>query len=265
MNRAVIRAFRATDDPDACRKYLEGHRRVLEAHGVKKVSSASNDWMENPSVYVVSVEDTSGERVLGGSRIHAADGVHPLPFELATGYMDPKIYERVHASREKGAAEICGLWNSVEVAGLGIGSYFATRAAVCVVSQLGIRSIWALCAPYTIRWSKRLGYDVVTELGKDGTFYYPKLNLLATIVLNQDTEDLSAVRPHEQEKIEELKDQPDQVRVESPPGKRFEVEIDYRLRLNNLELESPYAIGEVGPREPWPFEDDKEFEQLPEF
>ena len=33
---AIIRAFRAVDDPTSCDQYIDGHRRVLEAYGVTK-------------------------------------------------------------------------------------------------------------------------------------------------------------------------------------------------------------------------------------
>ena len=124
---AKIRAFRATDHFELCRKFIEGHKRVLEAVGVTEVTSSKDDWAYNPGAFVILVESDDGEKVLGGARVHAAGGNQPLPMEEAAGYMDPKVYDMVKSYSENGTGEVCGLWNSVEVAGLGIGSIFGTQ------------------------------------------------------------------------------------------------------------------------------------------
>lgn len=87
-----IRAFRAIDDPESSQRFIDGHRKVLEVHGVKKVTSANNSWAENPAVFVVIVESLDRKKVYGGARVHAAGGTQPLPIEEATGFMDPKIH-----------------------------------------------------------------------------------------------------------------------------------------------------------------------------
>ena len=59
-----IRAFRAVDDYEACMKFIEGHRRLLEIHfGVAKVTSTSNDWVHSENTIVIIVEDETGEKV----------------------------------------------------------------------------------------------------------------------------------------------------------------------------------------------------------
>jgi hypothetical protein len=259
----TIRAFRSVDDPEACERFIEGHRRVLEAHGVKKVTSSNNDWKDNPAVFVVNVESQDKQKVYGGARIHVADGKHPLPIELATGYLDSSIYNRVFQERRQGTAELCGLWNSIEVAGMGIGSFFATRAAVVITQQIGIKALWGLCAPYTVRWAQRLGSEIVKDIGNQGTFYYPRLDLIATVVLMRDTEDLQSIRPYESQKILSLRQQPNQILFEPPPGKRQEVEIKYELLLPSARKDE-YVYPNLSEREIWPFEENR-MEQLPEF
>lgn len=232
MERKVrIRAFRAIDDKEASHRFVEGHARVLSAHGVKKVTSLNYEWMEWPSVFVILVEGVDEEKVYGGARVHAADGIHQLPIEEATGYMDNTIYDVVSEQAKNGTGELCGLWNSVEVAGLGVGSFFATRAGVIISEQLGINSLFALCAPYTVRWAERVGCRVLKEVGNEGTFYYPKIDLLATAVLMRDAIKAEGAKPSEREKIMILRENPVQVLQENPPGKRFYVDIDYQLKI----------------------------------
>lgn len=260
----TIRAFRSIDDPDACDRFINGHRRVLEAHGVKKVTSSNNEWKSNPAVFVVNVESEDKQKVYGGARIHVADGEHPLPIELATGYLDASIYDHVYRERQRGTGELCGLWNSMEVAGMGIGSFFATRAAVVIATQIGIHSLWGLCAPYTVRWAQRLGSEIVEEIGNKGTFFYPKLDLIATVVLMRDTTDLGSLRPYEREKIEQLRSRPNQIMLEPPPGKRQEVEIRYELELPSAHFGEFHYPDLPLVRPAWEVERSGH-EQLPEF
>lgn len=239
-----IRAFRAVDDPESSQKFIDGHRKVLEVHGVKKVTSANHAWAHNPAVFVIIVESLDGKKVYGGARVHAAGGTQQLPIEEATGFMDNKIYDLVKKLSIDGTGELCGLWNSIEVAGLGVGSFFATRAGAVITEQLGIKSLFALCAPYTVRWAERVGCKILTEVGNQGTFYYPKLDLLATAVLLEDTATLEHARGSEQRKIQELRQKLQQVTTEVSPGRRIEVEVEYDLLLPNIkpgEFKDPFS------------------------
>ena len=260
----TIRAFRAIDDPAACERFISGHRRVLEAHGVKKVTSSNNEWADNPSVFVVNVESEDKTKVYGGARIHASDGVNALPIELATGYLDKSIYDRVHSLRPEGTGELCGLWNSLEVAGLGIGSFFATRAATAIANQIGLKSLWGLCAPYTVRWAERLGSRIQYDIGNKGTFYYPKLDLVATVVLLEDSTTLETVRPYEREQMFDLRTNPIQVKQEAPPGKRNVVDIKYELKIASANTEE-FLLPPGLARKPYSFEQIDNTHHLPEF
>jgi hypothetical protein len=231
-----IRAFRAVDDYQASMRFVEGHRRLLELFGVKEVTSANHDWVYNPGVFVVLVESLDGSKIFGGSRVHAANGVQALPIEEAVGYMDKNIYSMVSKLRKEGTGELCGLWNSREVAGLGIGAYFATRAGVTLSSMIGISSMFALCASYTVKFAMRVGCNIVTELGNNGTFYYPKQDLLATTVLLADTETLSLAVPEEREIMFDLRQKPQQVKNEINPLRKNELEIHYDLKIDNLNV-----------------------------
>jgi hypothetical protein len=114
-----IRAFRAMHDPDTCLRFILGHQKVLENHGIYKVSSSAVDWMYSPSVFVIVVESMDRTKLFGGARIHAFSEKELLPIEEATGQMDKRIHTVVRKRAEKGTGELCGLWNSIEVAGPG--------------------------------------------------------------------------------------------------------------------------------------------------
>ncbi len=149
-----LRAFRAIDDPYACELFYQGHAKVLTNIGVKQVTSSNNGWMSNPGAYVLIVESLNGEKVYGGARVHDACGSEPLPLEQATYAMDPRIRDIIGRKTLNGTGEICGLWNSREIAGYGIGSVFLFRAAIAVCMQIGLTSLFGLCAPYTLPMAK---------------------------------------------------------------------------------------------------------------
>ncbi|WP_270090166.1 hypothetical protein [Sphingobacterium sp. SYP-B4668] len=228
-----LRAFRAVDDPKTCERFIEGHAHVLTAIGVKKVTSSRNDWMYNPAAFVLIVESLDGENVYGGARIHVAGGSQPLPIEEATGNMDPKIFDLVWRYAQDGAGEGCGLWNSREIAGYGIGSIFLTRAAIAIAPQIGLKSLFALCAPYTINLTKSVGYRLETSVGNEGTFYYPKLDLLATTMILDDVSNLQSASEEDRNAILALRSQGDIVRIEELRSKK--IEIQYQLQLSNMD------------------------------
>lgn len=234
-NSVKIRAFRAVDDPESCQRFIDGHRRVLENHGIMKVTSSNNEWAQNPAAYVLIVTSPEDEnKILGGARIHAADGVHKLPIELATGELDPRIYDIVKEKSLQGTCELCGLWNSREVAGMGVGAFFTTKAGVVVAEQLGLTSIFALCSPYTVRFAEKVGCRVMAGVGNNGTFYYPKLDLVATAVLLEDCNTLDQADPFEKDRILELREKPNQIVVEKAPIRNIEFTIHYDLEIKNI-------------------------------
>lgn len=228
-----IRAFRAIDDRIGCERFLEGHRRVLTSIGIKEVASAKAEWMEQKSVFVIIVESEDGTQVLGGARIHAADGINQLPIEEATSIFDEKIFRLVKSKMPEGTGEICGLWNSRQVAGMGIGSMFLTLAAVAIAPHIGLKSLFALCAPYTVEMAQSVGYHIVTEIGNNGTFYYPKLDLLATVMLLENTETLALANENEKSRVLKLRNEPAGKSIHLLKNNK-EVEIDFQLHIAQI-------------------------------
>ncbi|MFI5221138.1 MAG: hypothetical protein ACHQK8_02345 [Bacteroidia bacterium] len=238
-----IRAFRAIDHYNLCLKFIEGHTRVLDAVGVKQVTSSNDEWAYNPGAFVILVESDDGQKVLGGARVHAVGGNQPLPLEEATGYMDSRIYNVIRDYSMNGTGEVCGLWNSIEVAGLGIGSIFLIRAALAISDQIGLQSMFALCSPYTTRIAGNYGFLVETGLGNNGTFYYPKIDLLATIVLQKDAPHLTNATVLESDRIFDLRNRPQQQAREE--GRKNTIEIDYDLSISSANTEEFKLAGKM--------------------
>ncbi len=226
-----IRAFRATEDPETCLRFIEGHRRVLTIYGIENITTNSDNWIYNSAIFVVVVESLDGKKLFGGARVQAANGITPLPIEEATGDMDNKVYDVVKHYRQFGTGELSGLWNSKEVAGLGIGSFFPSRTSVVIAEQLGLTTMFSLCAPATVRFNQWIGSSVLTTVGNNGIFYYPKIDLLATACFLPDVEELKNAAVREREKMFYLRQNPQCIVKEKSPFKNMYVNVHYNLTI----------------------------------
>lgn len=232
-----IRAFRATEDPETCELFAKEHKRVLEDHGIMQVTSSNHEWITNSACFVIAVETLNGEKLLGGTRIQVANGLEPLPIEMATGGMDPKIFNIIKEKSINGVGEICGLWNSKEATGLGLGIYFSTQSAMAICQQIGLSSLFVLCAPYTVDTIKQFGGTEYSKIGNKGTFYYPKIDLLATTMYIEDLSSFKQTRADKQGRLMSLLKNPKQIRVEKVPKNDTIINIHYNLIVNNVSVE----------------------------
>ncbi len=226
-----IRVFRAIDDIEACQKYIEGHVRVLKVYGITMITSAKTDWFTNPNVYVISAESEDGSKIYGGARIQIADETFPLPIETALIEKDQLIHSLVKDLAPRGTAELCGLWNSREVAGYGLGSNYLVRVGVAIASFLKLETLFALCAPVTVSNSERVGFIVEKRLGDNGLFFYPKEDLVATAVLLCDVNELSTADPTERQRIFDLRNNPVQTTIERGIKATTTFELSYNLKI----------------------------------
>ncbi|MGH2644488.1 MAG: hypothetical protein ACRDE2_11105, partial [Chitinophagaceae bacterium] len=225
-----IRVFRADKSPDECQRYIEGHRKVLEAYGVTQVTSANLDWLKESFTYIIMVESATTGEALGGARLQLTGGAIPLPIETAIDKMDPRISEFVKEKKQSGTTcEYCGLWNSRKIAGYGVGSILLVRIGIAMLSQLNVGSIFAFCSPATVPISMSVGYSIIRSIGINGTFYYPKEDLLATALIIEDPLTLNDAEHGERDKIFDLRKNPKQRIIEH--GRRGEIEVTYDLRM----------------------------------
>jgi hypothetical protein len=224
-----VRIIRAIDDVDATEKYIYGHHKVLESYGITKVTSADRSWALNPHVYLILFESMEDFRVLGGGRIQLRTSNFPLPFETAIVDIDPRIVPFMDEFGDLEVAEYCGLWNSREVAGYGIGSIYLVRVGIAILPQLKLKKLFGLSSPVTLSISKSVGYEIIASLGDNGSFYYPKEGLIATALEISDIDNLPLANPAEKEYILELRKKINFKTVESGP--RGEMELQFELKI----------------------------------
>lgn len=234
LKRVKVRVFRADKHREDCQSYIEGHHKVLEAYGVTHVTSANLDWLNEPYTYVIIVESTETGEAFGGGRLQLSGGSIPLPIETAIDQLDPRIYDIVKEKSINGTCEYCGLWNSRKMAGYGIGSIILVRIGIAILSQLNVGSILAFCSPATVPISMSVGYRIITRLGNNGTFYYPKEDLLATALIIEDPLTIKNADSKERDIIFSLRDNPKQQVIEY--GRRGDIEVTYELQIPQDEI-----------------------------
>ena len=186
----TINTFKAKLHPRECKDFIVEHTKVLQVFDIANITSAKTDWAFSKSSIIITIRNAENNQMMGGGRIQVADGILPLPIEDAVGGMDANIYEVIEKHRKEGTAEFCGLWNTRQTAKMGIGSEFLGNLIIAISSQLGIKSLFGLAAPSTVREGLKQGFIVQEDLGEKGTFYYPKINLVATVLKIPDVNNL---------------------------------------------------------------------------
>lgn len=224
-----FRCFRAIDEPETCETYLEGHVKILRDFGVTNITSNNQEWTSDPMTFCVIAE--RGEEMVGGIRLQVADGTLPLPIEKAIGHMDGRVFDLVSAyMSDGGVGELCGLWNSKGVSGMGI-SVRLVRAAISIIDQLQFRTLVGICAEYTMVMFSRVGFVVNTGLGIKGEFAYPDPRYITRVLGIMNAETLETAHPEDKASMLDLRANPVQVREET--GKKGKLILEYDLVLKN--------------------------------
>lgn len=228
-----IRAFRAIDDIETCERYLEGHRRVLIDFKIAQITTNNSTWFYNPMIYVIVAESADGREVYGGTRIQVKEEQAMLPVEEALYKMDPAVLNWVQSYRPDGIGELCGLWSSRKVSGLGY-SVLLTRAAIArasivVLDQLYLKAMLVLCGPYTVNLALSMGFVIEESIGDKGSFIYPRPDLLARVLIIKDMQFLNSANPKERNDILSLRQNLKQVRIEK--GVKGNIEVEYDLQI----------------------------------
>jgi len=233
LSEVKIRVYKAVNNNIACHRFHKGHAEVLKSYGIKKVTSASIEWFSDPSVYFIMVESKSGNEIYGGARFHVKNNTHKLPIEDALGKLDPKIYDLVGTGNQNKTGELCGLWNSKMMSGSGL-SILLTRAVVAragitMAGLLDLKSVYILCAPWTVQMVKNTGFRIEKSIGNEGTFIYPTPDLIATLLVVSDISTLKTAKPEDRSLIFDLRLHPRQKKLEKSSKGPIEVEYDLML------------------------------------
>lgn len=228
LAKLKVRIFRAVDEPETCLRYLIAHRHVLGLFDILGITSNSEGWMTNPDTVVLVAESPIDGELLCGIRVQKA-GIHePLPIETAVGKLDPKTGCLVRMHTLAGAGELCGLWVSRKVAGLGL-SFLLTRMAISILNQMGITTMFGICAELTLLMFQGVGFEVEESLGNAGTFCYPRNDMLAYALIMPDAIGLDCAAPADRVIIGSFR--ASLTGIAESAGAKGAITVEYDLRL----------------------------------
>lgn len=233
---AQIRVFRADQYPERCHALVDGHQAVLQAYGIQKLATFNREWIGNPEVLVVAAisegpgVDGRNERILGGARMHHATAVDNLPLMQAIGGQDAGLANHMKAYVDEGAYELGGMWNSIELAGMGVEATFLIKAAMAALTMVGGRHLFALTSPVTRRMQAALGFHTEEGIGEDGFFTYPTPKLRATIARYTFPEQLEEARPEVKELLQGIWQDPIGM-VHKVMGPKGELKVQFKIEL----------------------------------
>ena len=233
---AEVHVFRADQHADICHELVDGHQAVLQAYGIKKLTTFNRDWIGNPNVIVIAAlgqgtgVDSRSRRVLGGARMHGVQTVDQLPLMKAIGGQDPQLGGHMERYVEEGAFELGGMWNSIEMAGMGVEATFLIQAAMATLTMVGGRHLFALTSPVTRRMQKPLAFFTEEGIGDDGYFTYPTPKLRATIARYTFPEQLEDAQPEVRALLEGIWQDPEGM-VHQVHGPKGELNLKFRLEV----------------------------------
>jgi len=181
IDEVVLKILRASEDVVLCQAMVEGHKRVLHAYGIKNISSFNTDWMGRDDVILIVAMSADGNKILAGTRLQSGDKPEDLPLYQAVGHMDEGLKPWLATLLKDQTMELNGMWNSIELAGMGLGVEWMVQSAMASMSILDLRNILALTSPVTRKMRDKMGWSIKDQFGDDGYFKYPNDKLLASI------------------------------------------------------------------------------------
>lgn len=222
-----IFSFKAIDRPDLCKQYIDGHTNLLKEHGITKLTSSDKKWCSNPDSYVLFVKDILTNEIIAGARLDIKNENYSLPIEDAISDKDKQIYNfALKKMEDGGVGEICGLWICKKYLGLGL-AVILLRADLSLAIPLNVKTLLFLCSDNTKNMLNNMGCVVEPSIGNNGTFYYPKFDLIATVMVLSDMKKMKNAKPQDRERILSLGINPNQNFVEITPN--AEMNVNYFL------------------------------------
>jgi len=232
-----IRIYKAIDNLKACERFSKGHSEVLTGLNIKKVTSSNISWYDDPDVYLILIESQNGDDLYAGMRIHIKNKDYQLPIESALDKLDHDVSILTSREGESKTGEMCGMWCQKKMAGNNFGKIMmragVAKIAIFLAEKYNLKSVFTLCAPWTLKMVLNMGFQVEKSIGNKGQYPYPSPDLVATVCSLRDVETLKYALDNERDDILSLRKTPKQKKKEHI--KLGIIEIEYNLIMSHEE------------------------------
>ena len=173
LREVTLHVFASSDDVDLSRRFADGHKAVLSASGISKLTSFGEEWVGDPDTTLFLLTCQNEEVLLSGMRLQKRQTDHALPMERAVGAEHPQVKATLDEVQAEGCAEFCALWSRRETAMAGIGMLPMACVGLGLMPRLDIRHGYAFMGVNMRPIQRELGFSVKTDWGEDGVFPYP--------------------------------------------------------------------------------------------
>jgi len=153
-NHVRTKTFGAVEFLRKCDRFIEAYSRVLSNAVVDQVTCSIHEWKNNTASFDIICESLDVSKVYGVSSFHALEGTQNLPVEEAKVEVVATVPQQIRKTSKKGAVELCGLCNSIGLAGLGIGAVYLMKRA--------------FCSACTSRIANNYGFIKYTDISNEG-------------------------------------------------------------------------------------------------
>lgn len=239
MDRLKISAFRAWDDPQRSRTFVAEHAQVLRDIGVLEALPQNTSWCDDEDCIVVVAEHPELGMV-SGCRIQLASQDAQLPILSSLAPLVPDVEAKLDHLLGSRTAELCGLWVAHRFARQGV-PWLVTAAAVAVLNQLEVETIFCLSAEYSSPYVIRNGFKIQVHVGSNGAIEFPIPGIRSYALALTDPIQLGSANLAERQRLISLRITPSQLRQEWLKARPFEVYYDLQLRQRVIPLTPPGA------------------------
>ena len=173
LREVTLHVFRSSDDPALSARFADGHKAVLRAAGITKLTSFNTDWMGDPDAVLFLLTCEDDQTLLSGMRLQRRSTPGSLPLERAIAQRHPQVTAFLDARQEEGCGEFCALWSRRETAVAGIGMLPMSCVGLGLMPQLDIRHGLAFMGTNMRPIQRELGFTILETIGDEGKFDYP--------------------------------------------------------------------------------------------
>jgi len=167
MGNKDIRVFKASDDIDSARKYLECHNAILDEFKVRSHVENSG-WENKDSVYLIVLEEQDTKEILGGARLH----LYTKKDELPIASVAKKIDISVGHFLKSGVAEICGLF-LIRSARRRLYLDLIVDHILEISDELNLKELICAASKHSFRSGYKFGFKHENSIGESSVIPYP--------------------------------------------------------------------------------------------
>jgi hypothetical protein len=232
----TAKAYRACDAVDECKRNAVACLAVLRWYGIAHITSARQAWWTNRDTFAVLLEDHETGEPVGGVRLQRWGNGETLPLECALEGVDGRASSWVSGFRARGVGELCGLWCSRKLRGLGLGARL-TSMGIAMATQARTNTLLGVCDTRNVATNVRLGFRRDLTLATQGTFEYPRPGLVAHVLrIDGACDDLPACSWEARSAIGHYRDTPVGSETIASDQRQVVLTRDLRLMTNSDDI-----------------------------